>query len=208
MAASAAVHVIQDVDSASAMLHPLRLKILEELREPDSAAGLARRLGLPRQQLNYHVRQLEGDGLVEAVGERKKRNCTERLVRAVARSYLISPETLGQLALEPKRVQDHASSAYLVAVAAQTIREVAAQRDRAHRTNKRLPTLTLQADVRFATPERQHAFAKELAQTVAEVVAKYHDEETPGGRRFRLTVGAYPAPPESDHNTEPREEES
>ncbi|MGH7720873.1 MAG: ArsR/SmtB family transcription factor [Gemmatimonadaceae bacterium] len=195
MSAQAAVHVIQEADSAAAVLNPVRLRMLAELGEPDSAAGIARRLGLPRQLANYHLRQLEQQGLVEAVGERKKRNCTERLLRAVARSYLISPATLGTLATDPKHVGDRVSSAFLVAVAAQVIRDVAALRDRADRANKRLATLTLQADVRFASPESQHAFAEELTREVARIAAKYHDDRSPRGRRFRLVAGAYPAPP-------------
>ncbi len=208
MLASAAVHVIRDGDRAALALHPLRLKILAELGEPDSAAGLARRLGLPRQKLNYHVRQLEEQGLVESVGERKVRNCTERLVRAVARSFLISPTTLGDLAVDPTSIRDQASSAYLVAVAAQVIREVAEQRDRAHHAGKRLPTLTLQADVRFASSEKQHAFATELSQEVARLIAKYHDEDEPDGRRFRVMAGAYLAPLEDATGCDPREEDS
>jgi len=62
MPASAAVHVIEYGDRAASAVHPLRLKILAGLGEPDSAAGLARRLGIPRQKLNYHVRQLEAQG--------------------------------------------------------------------------------------------------------------------------------------------------
>ncbi len=208
MAASATVHVIEDPHRAAAVLHPLRLRLLSELGEPDSAAGLARRLGLPRQQLNYHLRQLEEDGLLEAVGERKKRNCTERLLRAVARSYLISPSALGQLAIDPAQVRDQASSAYLVAIAARAITEIAALRGRADRANKRLPTLTLQADIRFGSPEAQHAFARELSQEVGRLIAKYHNEESSAGRRFRLMVGAYPAPaPQSggNHTTSQRE---
>lgn len=189
-----AVHLIRHATQATAALHPLRLEILAQLGEPDSAAGLARRLGRPRQQLNYHLRQLESEGLVQQVGERKRRNCTERLMRAVARSYLISPITLGKLATDPAQVSDHASSAYLVAVAAQVIREVADLRERAERAKKHLPTITLQADVRFASAEKQHAFAQELSEEVARIVAKYHDEETPNGRRFRVMAGAYPAP--------------
>lgn len=202
------VHVIEDGDRAASVLHPLRLKILAELGEPDSAAGLARRLGIPRQKLNYHVRQLEAQGLLERVGERKVRNCTERLVRAVARSYLISPATLGDLAVDPASIRDRASSAYLVAVAAQVIREVAEQRERARGGGKRLPTLTLQADVRFASPEQQHAFATELSQAVARLVSKYHDEDEPHGRRFRVIAGSYPAPSEDGAGSDLQEEDS
>ena len=190
---AASVHIIADSDRAAAALHPLRLRILGELGDAESAAGLARRLGIPRQLVNYHLRQLERDGLVETVGERKKRNCTERLVKAVARSYLISPAAFGSLAAHPDHVADRASSAYLVAVAARLISEVAEQRSAAERAGKRLATMTVETEVRFATPAAQSGFADELAQAMAAVVAKYHDDVTPGGRRYRFIIGGYPA---------------
>ena len=191
---AATVHVIGETARAAAVLHPLRLRILGELGEAESAADLSRRLGIPRQLVNYHLRQLESDGLVETVGERRKRNCTERLVRAVARSYVISPSALGPLAAHPDRVDDRASSAYLVAVAARVISEVADQREAAERAGKRLATMTVETEVRFATPAAQAEFAEELTRSIAALVAKYHDEAAPGGRRFRLMAGAYPAP--------------
>lgn len=186
--------VVDRAAPAATLLDPLRIRILRELDQPDSASGLARRMGIPRQKLNYHLRLLEGEGLVELVEERKKRNCTERMVRAVARSYLISPATLGPLAADPERVADRTSSAYLVATAARAITEVSGQRARADQAGKKLPTLTLHADVRFATPTAQHAFAKELAETVSRLVTKYHDDTAPRGRSFRLMAGAWPAP--------------
>jgi DNA-binding transcriptional ArsR family regulator len=194
MGAAAAVHVIDDVAGGASVLHPMRLRLLSELGEPDSAAGLARRLGLPRQQINYHLRLLEERGLIEVVGEQRKRGCTERLVRAVARSYVISPGTLGTLATDPSRIQDRFSSSYLIAVAAQVIRDVAALRDRADRAARRLPTLTLQTEVRVGSAEAQHAFAEELAREVARIAAKYHDAEAPNGRRLRVLATAYPVP--------------
>jgi DNA-binding transcriptional ArsR family regulator len=191
---AAAVHIIDDPARAAGMLHPLRLRILRELAEPDSAAGLARRLKLPRQQLNYHLRQLEAAGLLEVTGERRKRNCIERLLRAVARTYVISPATLGALAADPAAVQDRFSSAYLIAAATRALSEVATLQERAGEAGKRLPTLTLQADVRFANAERQRAFAEELSHEVARLIAKYHDDGAPGGRQFRFLAGSYPAP--------------
>jgi DNA-binding IclR family transcriptional regulator len=61
------------------------------LSEPDSAAGLARRLGIPRQKVNYHLRELEREGFVELLEERRKGSCIELVVRATAREFLIAP---------------------------------------------------------------------------------------------------------------------
>lgn len=188
------VHVIGDVHRAATVLHPLRLRILGELGEPESAAGLARRIGIPRQLVNYHLRQLESDGLVELAGERRKRNCTERLVRAVARSYVISPAALGRLSVDPEQVPDRASSAYLVAVAARLIADLADQRTAAERAGKQLATLTMEAEVRFASPAAQRGFVEELTNVVAALVARYNDDAVPNGRRFRFIVGGHPAP--------------
>ena len=58
----------------------------------------------------------------------------------------------------------------------------------------RLPTFALQVEVRFASPRTRSAFAEELADHVAELVRKYHDERAPKGRPFRFYLGAYPRP--------------
>src|SRR5947207_6250936 len=133
---SATVEVIDDPERAASLLNPVRLRLLQELAEPDSAAGVARRLELPRQAVTYHVRQLEADGLVTLVEERRKRNCVERVVQATARSYVISPTALGALGVDPDRVRDQFSSTYLIAVAARLVRDVGALRQRANEENK------------------------------------------------------------------------
>jgi DNA-binding transcriptional ArsR family regulator len=186
--------VIRSRDSAAKLLQPLRQRILEHLGEPESASGLARRLSLPRQKVNYHLRELEKDGFVELVEERRRGNCTERVVRATARSYLISPEALGGLGSDPDAIPDRFSAAYLVATAGQAIRDIGEMQGRAEEEGQRLATLTLSSEVRFADAEARNAFAEELANVLARLAAKYHDEEAPGGRRFRFFVGGYPAP--------------
>src|SRR6202451_4873590 len=88
----ATLQSVQSPDKAGVLLQPGRLRLLDQLTEPDSAAGLARRLGVPRQKLNYHLRELEREGFLELVEERRKGNCMERVVRAVARGFLIAPQ--------------------------------------------------------------------------------------------------------------------
>ena len=192
---SAPIQLVETHSGAQALLDPFRRRLLAELAEPESATGLSKRLGIPRQRLNYHLKQLESEGLVELVEERRKRNCVERVLRAVARSYVISPAVLGRLAADPAAVRDHASSAYLVATAARTITEVAALREGASEAGKKLATLTIQSDVRFASPEALRAFTDELTEVLGRLVAKYHDERADAGRAFRLSVAAYPKPP-------------
>lgn len=185
--------LISDPGRAATLLSPLRLRLVAELAEPDSASGLARRLGIPRQKLNYHLRELERAGVLELVERRRKGNCTERVLRARARSWVISPEVLGSLAADPATVQDRFSSAYLVAVCARAIRDVAGLRERARSAEKRLATMTIETEVRFASAEARAAFTEELATALAALAAKYHDEKSSGGRRFRFFLAGHPA---------------
>ncbi|MGH9315202.1 MAG: ArsR/SmtB family transcription factor [Vicinamibacterales bacterium] len=186
------IDVITGPDRAVVALQRTRRQLLAHLAEPDSAAGLARRLGLPRQRLNYHLRELERQGLVELVEERRKGNCVERVVRATARAFVISPDALGELGPTPEAAADRFSATYLVSAAARTVRDVAALHAGAKRAGKRLSTFTLEADVRFATAEARARFAEELASAVAALAAKYHDERTPRGRRFRVLAAIHP----------------
>jgi DNA-binding transcriptional ArsR family regulator len=185
--------VIASPGRAAALLDPLRLRLVEGLREPDSAAGLARRLRLPRQRVNYHLRELEKQRLVELVARRRRGNCTARILRATAHAYVISPGALGGVAADPATVQDRFSAAYLVAVAARTLRDVGELAERAQKAGRRLATLTLESEVRFASADARAAFAEERAGALARLAAKYHDAQAPGGRPFRFVVAGHPA---------------
>lgn len=189
---------MSNAERAAALLDPMRLRILQSLGEGESSTSLAKKLELPRQKVNYHLRELERAQAVELVEERRRGNCVERIVRAVARSFVIDPRVLGTLAADPERVEDRTSSAYLVAVAARMIRDLATLRQRADAVGKKLTTMTVQTRVRFAGIEQQVAFANDLANAVARLVAKYHDESAAGGRSFELAAGLYPTITKSD----------
>jgi DNA-binding transcriptional ArsR family regulator len=191
--AKSSMAIVRDTARAAHLMDPMRASLLERLAEPGSSSSLARALGLPRQRINYHLRELEKAGLVEFVEERRRGNCVERLVKATARSYLISPEVLGSLGRTADEQQDRFSASYLMAAAGRLLHDVSETAARAAAAKKRVATMTLEADVRFASAEARTAFAEELSRAVAELVAKYHDAKAAGGRTFHLIVGAYPA---------------
>jgi DNA-binding transcriptional ArsR family regulator len=190
---AAALNIISDPEAAAAVLAPLRARILASLGEPGSATTVAEELGIPRQKTNYHVRQLERLGLVEHVEDRRRRNCTERVVRAAGDRFLISPSVLGELAPGPEELADERSGAHLAAVCARTVSDVGALMERARATEKRLPTFSIETAVRFSTPADQAAFLDELSAAVSDLVRRYHDERAPDGRWFRILAGAHPA---------------
>ena len=186
------VTVIDDPAAAEASLDPIRARLLAELAEPESASTLAARVGLTRQKANYHLRALERHGLVELVEERRKGNCTERVLQATAASYVISPTALSAVAPDPSREPDQRSARWLLAVAGRMVREVGELIAGASAARKPLATLGIDSEVRFASAKDRAAFAVELADAVNGLVAKYHDEAAPGGRRHRFVVALHP----------------
>src|SRR5882757_4665735 len=111
------VEVIEDAEAARASLDPTRARLLAELATPQSAAMLAKTLGIPRQKLNYHLRRLEAHGLVALAEERAHGGITERVLAATARSYVLDPGA------DPP-AGDRLSARYLIAGAARLVREV------------------------------------------------------------------------------------
>ena len=190
------VEVIEDPAAATVALDPVRGRLLSELAEPASAATLATRLGIARQKVNYHLHALEEHGLVTVAEQRQWGGLTERLLVATAASYVVSPGALGPVANDPDRSMDRLSASYLIALAARVIREVSALLRKAGETGKRLPTLSVDTEIRFRSAADRAAFSDELARTVTKLAARYHDESAPGGRTHRLVVVAHPLPHE------------
>jgi DNA-binding transcriptional ArsR family regulator len=186
------VTVIEDAAAAEVSLDPIRARLLAELAEPASAAMLAARVGLPRQKVNYHLKALERHGLVELVGERRKGNMTERLMRATAASYVISPLALAAVQPDPKRSRDQLSARWLLALAAGLVRDVGTLITGAAKARKPLATYALDGEVRFASAADRAAFVQELTQGVSALIAKYHDGSAEHGRDHRVVVAVHP----------------
>jgi predicted ArsR family transcriptional regulator len=188
------VDVIDDPAAAMAALEPVRSRLLAELAEPASAAGLAARLGIPRQKVNYHLRALEAHRLIRETETRRWGGLTERLYVATATSYIVSPQALGPVAADPARTSDRLSASYLIALAARVVREVSGLWRAAIRAEKRLATLSIDTEIRFASPAERAAFTQELTAAISALAARYHNASATGGRDHRLVLVAYPKP--------------
>jgi len=187
------VTVIDDPGAAEVSLDPVRARLLSELAQPASAATLAAKVGLARQKVNYHLRALERHGLVELVEERRKGNVTERVMRATAASYVISPAALAAVAPDPDRSPDQLSALWLLALAARLVKELGELIGRSRRARRSLPTFGIDSEIRFASASDRAAFAAELSGAVEALAASYHDEFAAGGRRHRLLVALHPS---------------
>ena len=211
------IECLEAGELVAALLHPLRVEVMHRAVEPRSAADIASELGHPRQRVNYHVRELERAGLLRRAGRRKKRNLYEQRYVATARSYVLSPELLGPLAADRRSFTDALSAATLLALAQRLSREVGRAVEEAHAQNKRLSTLSIDAELRFESAAQRESFTTALRDAIAQVVAKHSSpaekpDGSPGkGRPYRLVVGCHPIPPndpsaEKERSDDGREE--
>lgn len=188
------LQVLDRPDAAALTLDPVKARILAELTTPGSAASLAPRVGLTRQKVNYHLRALEAERLVEPVEERRWGGIKERRLVATAASYVVSPSALGPLASDPATLRDRLSASYLVALGARIVREVGELWQRATESEKRLATLSIDTVLHFKSPAERAAFTRELTSAVSALAERYHDGCAPGARPHRLVIASYPAP--------------
>jgi predicted ArsR family transcriptional regulator len=194
--------IIDDPARARAALQPIRLQLLHLLEQPQSAPQVARAMGMPRQRVLYHLRTLEAQGLVEAQEHGSVGRRIDRSYVRTATSYAIAPKTLGGVAVDPRTVGDAFSSAYLSAVAGRALNDLASLSRAAATRGKRVPTITLETRVRFATPADQQRFANELTKALTRLAARYHQPDAVSGRTFRVFACGYPAVPSAPSEVE------
>lgn len=186
------VTVIEDPKAAAAALDPVRAQLLAELAaEPASAAVVGERVGLTRQKANYHLRMLEELGLVELAEVRMRGGISERVLRATAASFVVSPAAIAASGARPEQVSDRLSAGYLIALGGRLVQELGAMTRAAEEAGKRLPTFSVDTEVSFRNAEDRAAFADELTEAILELVSRYHHDE---GRSHRLVVAAHPTP--------------
>ena len=185
----ASVQVLDDPQALQVLGNPLRVQILEALREPASAAAVARQIGQPRQKVNYHLKELAGAGLVRQISERRVGNFVESIFQAVARSFLVSPEVAWS---DPRRVEalgrQH-SLRTLVVLGERLQRDAAVLVDRAAFSNEEIASASVTADVRFANEADREAFLSEYLKLTAKLLEKYSERE---GEAYRVVLATYP----------------
>jgi DNA-binding transcriptional ArsR family regulator len=188
---STQVKLVVQPEGLHALAHPVRVQVLEALREPASAATVARHVGQPRQNVNYHVKELERAGLVRPVGERRKGNFVERLYQAVATTFVVSPRAAWG---DPRRIQamrDQFALERLVHLGERLERDAAVLLDRAAFDGDEIASVSVEVDVRFATEADRAAFLEEYLAAVGPLLRKHGRRD---GDPYRVALAAYPDP--------------
>ena len=65
---------------------------------------------------------------------------------------------------------------------------------RGERAGRTVPTLAIDTEIRLASAADRAALAEDLAEAVAALAARYHDESAERGRWYRLVVASHPRP--------------
>jgi DNA-binding transcriptional ArsR family regulator len=184
--------VLQSADAIAAATHPVRAAILDAMREPATAAAVARRVGQTRQNVAYHVRELEKAGLLRRVGERRNGNFVEQLYVADAATLVIAPaSTWGDAARRTAALADQLSLGELVRAGEQLQRESALLLDRAAFDGEEIPSASVATDIRFSSEEARAAFLRECVEAIGALAQKHGARD---GDAYRVLLAAYPDP--------------
>jgi DNA-binding transcriptional ArsR family regulator len=183
------VHVVEDIEALQVLGNPLRVRILELLREPGSAATVAREVGETRQKVNYHLKELERVGLVAPVGERRSGNFMETLYESVGRSFLVSPRVAWSDRRRVDTLRQQHSLERLVMVGGRLEREAISLLDRAAFDGEQIASAAVEVDVHFADEKDRAAFLEQYLAAVQELCDRYGSRD---GLPYRLVMAAHP----------------
>lgn len=189
----ARARTLTEPEAVDALTHPVRRRVLEALRRPDSAAAVARAIGLPRQKVNYHLKELERARLVRPVGERRKGHLIERLYEAVAGSFVVSPRVAWSDERREGALRDQVSLRHLVGLGERLQQDASGLLDRAAFDGEEIPSAAVEADVRFADEAARAAFMEDYLAALGPLLEKYGARR---GRGFRVALAVYPDPEE------------
>jgi DNA-binding transcriptional ArsR family regulator len=173
----------------AALAHPLRVAILDALRTPGSAAGAARAIGETRQKVNHHVKALLDAGLLRPEGERRNGNFVEQLYQSVASSFMVSPRLAcgGDRRVEALRSQ--VPLEHLTELGERIQRDAIELLDRAAFDGEDIPSLSVEASVRFPDEVSRAAFMAEYLDQLEPLLRKHGARE---GGAFRVVTAVYP----------------
>lgn len=182
--------LIETTDQLVAITHTTRLRILDELRTPGTAAGVARRIGEARQLVNHHVQALAKVGLLRRAGERRNGNFVEQLYEATAGTFILSPRITWGEGERARTLAEQLSLRRLVEFGERLQRDAITLLDRAAFEGDQIPSATVEATVRFADQAARSAFLDEYLQLTAELIEKHAANE---GDAYIVGLAVHPS---------------
>lgn len=192
------LHRVDDADGLQALAHPVRLKILDALRTPGSAADAARACGIPRQNVNQHLKKLERAGLIEKVDEVPTGNFVASIFRTIAPTIVISPRAVWADGRRLDAMREQVSLENLVTVGERLGRDAAVLLDRATFDGESVASAAVEAEVSFPDEASRAAFMHDYLAAVGPLLDRYGARQ---GRPYKVSLTAYPDPQADTHTT-------
>ena len=187
--AGSRVEVLDNADQIAALAHPTRLAVLDALRSPNTAAGVARALGLSRQAVNYHVKALLDAGLIRLAEERRKGNFIEQVYESVAGAFVVSPRVAWSGGRRVEALARELPLEHLVKLGEALQRDAIELLDRAAFDDEDIPCASVDATVHFPDEAARAAFVDEYLTAVRTLAKKYGARQ---GDVYRVAVAVYP----------------
>jgi DNA-binding transcriptional ArsR family regulator len=189
------VEVLDDPNRVAALANPIRVAILEALRAPNSASGVARVLSETRQKTNYHVKALLDAGLIKPAGERRRGNFVEQLYQSVAPAFVVAPEVAWSDDRRGAALRAQVPLEHLVRLGATLQRDAIGLLDRAAFDGEEIPAAAVEASVRFRDEDSRAAFMHDYLAALKPLLKKYGAR---AGDGYRVAVAVYPDRPEDE----------
>lgn len=192
---------IESVEQAAALLHPMRIDLLQHMDTPRSCPELATLFQTTAQKIYYHIKELEKADLVQRVGERKVRGVVEGKYQARAKSYWLAPSLVGQVGGKQMSA-DQSSLRFLLSLAEEVQKDIGRLGQQSE-VGETVPSLGLSAHIYLPDGERRADFLEDLQRLFQDLARKYGlppDEVGAElvGKLFRLILASYPAVSDDD----------
>jgi DNA-binding transcriptional ArsR family regulator len=188
------IEPIESLERASALLHPLRVRLLGLAAEPVSAVELARDLGETPQKINYHLRELEKAGLLKRVREEKVRNLTKAYFQAQAKSLWFSPKLVSERGAEARIARDQVSLHNLLGLSRQLERDVIRLLNSSQSEGAAAASLGVTADLAFPNGEARRGFMEAYVATLDDLIHRFGARPgSPVEERYTALLAVYPA---------------
>jgi len=184
------IFLLDDPAQVQALSGTLRLAVLKQLNGPRTCGEIADTLGESPQKIHYHLKALEGAGLVNRVNENKVRGIMEGVYQAAARSFWLSPTLTAELGVR-RRVGGQVNLGFLVTLSESVQSDLA----RLATSDEDVSSLALALDIELRDKDRQD-FLRDAREAVEEVARQYDREKkrSRSATRFRLALACYPEP--------------
>ena len=183
---------IRSVEQARVLLNPIRIKLVELLREPRTCAELASALDLTPQRINNHLKALRDAGLVRIASRRQVRNLVEATYQAEGKAYWLSPRIVREDPPTDRALRDELSLHNLLVTAEEIQEDVAELLSRTD--DEEVPSLGLSIEITLGSAESRNAFTREVLEALRPVVERYQEPQSNEGRGYKLQLLCYPEP--------------